>query len=196
MLSRTRLTLAGMSLLALASAAGCSRSAQPRPAPAPAPSRTSGTTRTARTTPRPTTTTPPAPSRANASAFAEELVTRTNAARRSANLPPLARSMNLMRAAELQANQMAKTDKLEHDLPGTAYPTLGSRLAAVQYVMRAAGENIGEGYQSPSAAIAGWMASTGHRANILSPNFTEIGAAMAPGPNGSVYWVQVFGRPR
>ena len=40
------------------------------------------------------------------------------------------------------------------------------------------------------------MGSAGHRANILSANYTEMGAAMSLGPNGAIYWVQVFGRPR
>lgn len=180
------------SIAVLATASACSRSSQPSTTPAPAP-RTS-TTRT--TTPSPKPATPATPTAANSAAFAEEIITRTNIERRNAKLPPYTRSMNLMRAAELQAAQMAKSDKLEHDLPGTTYPTLGSRLAAVSYMMRAAGENIGEGWRTPSAAVAGWMSSPGHKANILSTTYTEIGTAMAPGPNGTVYWVQVFGRPR
>ena len=124
------------------------------------------------------------------------MITRTNAERRKARLAPLTRSANLMRAAEVQASQMAKANLMEHDIPGAAYPSLGSRLAFVQYPIRAAGENIGEGYLTPSAAVAGWMASPGHRANILSTNYTEIGTAMAPGPKGTVFWVQVFGRPK
>ena len=99
-------------------------------------------------------------------------------------------------AAQIQASQMARTGVLEHVVPGTEYPALTNRLTAVQYLMRAAGENIGEGYRSPTAAVAGWMGSSGHRANIMSKNFTEIGTAVAVGPRGGIYWVQVFGRPR
>lgn len=98
-----------------------------------------------------------------------------------------------MRAAEIQASQMVRVNTLEHEVPGSDYPTLPSRLAAVDYRMRAAGENIGEGYRSPAAALAGWMASPGHRANILSPTYTEMGAATARSATGDVYWVQVFG---
>ena len=136
------------------------------------------------------------PTAANASAYADEVVARTNTERRAAKLAPYTRSMNLMRAAQLQAEQMAKTGKLEHDLPGATYPTLGTRLAAAQYPMRAAGENIGEGYRTPGGAVSAWMGSAGHRANILSANYTEMGAAMSLGANGAIYWVQVFGRPR
>ncbi|MDB4885429.1 MAG: uncharacterized protein JWN79_867 [Gemmatimonadetes bacterium] len=173
--------------LALLSLPACSRSTpESRPAPAPA-RRTTTSTRPAA---------PPGPTKANAEAWADELITRTNAERRNARLTPLTRSINLMRAAELQAAQMARVNVMEHDIPGAAYPTLASRLAYVKYPVRAAGENIGEGYRSPAEAVAGWMASSGHRANILSASYTEIGTAMAPGPGGTVFWVQVFGRPR
>ena len=56
------------------------------------------------------------------------------------------------------------------------------------------GENLAAGYPTPEAVVAGWMASPGHRANILSPNFSEIGIGLADGlaPYGT-YWTQEFG---
>lgn len=53
------------------------------------------------------------------------------------------------------------------------------------------GENIAYGYASAADVMDGWMHSEGHRANILSENFTEmaVGAAVV---NGMRYWVQVF----
>lgn len=178
------LTFASISVLAMPA---CSRSREAASAPAPAPRRTP-TAAPARTT-APSTST-----KATAEAWAEEVLTRTNAARRAASLAPLSRSVNLVRAASIQAEQMAKGNVLEHDIPGAQYPTLGTRLTAVQYPMKAAGENIGEGWRSPAAAVAGWMSSSGHRTNILSTNYTEIGTAVAMGPNNTVFWVQVFGR--
>jgi uncharacterized protein YkwD len=132
----------------------------------------------------------------SSTAAADEIVTRTNTERRNKGLPALTKSVNLMRAAQIQADQMASAQTLEHELPGAAYPTLTARLAAVSYTMAAAGENIGEGYTSPADATAGWMGSSGHRANILSSKYTEMGAAVATAKNGTRYWVQVFGRPR
>jgi uncharacterized protein YkwD len=174
-----------LAVAALLIVAGCSRPVQTAPS-TPVPART-----TPRATPAPLPTAAAAPA-----AVAEEILTRTNTERRNAKLPPLTRSVNLMRAAEIQASEMARLNKLEHVLPGATYPTLESRLAAVKYPMKSAGENIGEGYRTAASAVAGWMASSGHRANILSATYTEIGTAMAVGPNGSTYWVQVFGRPR
>ena len=175
--------------LLLGAVAGCSRSHEPAAAPAPAPA--------PRTATRAPVSAPGGPlTRTAALASADELIHRTNGERHGAKLLPLTRSANLMRAADMQAAQMARANMLEHDIPTAAYPTLGARLNAVQYPIRAAGENIGEGYRTPAAAITGWMASPGHRANILSVNYTEIGTAVATSSNGTMYWVQVFGRPR
>jgi uncharacterized protein YkwD len=108
----------------------------------------------------------------NATAVAEEMIDRTNAARRAAGVPGLAKSVNLMQAAQLQADQMVKAGRMEHELPGQPYPTLKSRLTAVQYDVRAAGENIAEGQRSAAEALSTWMSSPGHRANFLSTDYT------------------------
>jgi uncharacterized protein YkwD len=126
---------------------------------------------------------------------ADDVLLRTNAARRAAGLYALTRSVNLMSAAQLQADQMAKTGTLAHEIPGAAYPTLKSRLAAASYEMRAAGENIAEGQRDAAEAVSTWMGSPGHRANILSNDYTEIGTGVALARNGRLYWTQVFGRP-
>lgn len=131
----------------------------------------------------------------NATAIAEEMIDRTNAARRAAGVPGLAKSVNLMQAAQLQADQMVKAGRMEHELPGQPYPTLKSRLAVVQYDVRAAGENIAEGQRSAAEALSTWMSSPAHRANILSSDYTEMGAGVAAARNGRLYFVQVFGRP-
>ena len=57
------------------------------------------------------------------------------------------------------------------------------------------GENIAAGYRSPEAVVEGWMASTGHRENILSVRYTEIGVGVTLLPTGqfSAYWAQNFG---
>jgi uncharacterized protein YkwD len=171
-------------VLTIATAAACA-STPPRPAPAPAspPSRGGRSTSGSGTG-------------WNASAAADDLLNRTNNERRSKGLPALTKSVNLMRAAQIQADQMAGARRLDHDLPGTTYPSLSSRLAAVSYTVGAAGENIGEGYRNPADAVSGWMASAGHRANILSTSYTEIGTGVALAKDGTQYWAQVFGRPR
>lgn len=126
----------------------------------------------------------------------EEIVVRTGDERRKLGLSPLPRNDALMRAAQLHANQMAAARTMAHELPGAQFPTLGSRLAAVGYRMRASGENVAEGQPTPAAVVAGWMTSPGHRANIVSPHFTEMGAGVATSTAGRRFYVQVFGAPQ
>lgn len=56
----------------------------------------------------------------------------------------------------------------------------------------AAGENIAWRQRSPEEVMNGWMNSSGHRANILNPNFKNIGVAYYVGSNGRTYWTQLF----
>lgn len=144
--------------------------------------------------PQPSTSSPPVAS--TAPAQAEELVARTNAQRTTLGLPRLIREGALMRAAQLQADQMAALNTMAHDLPRATYPSLDSRLAAVGYRMQASGENVAEGYPSAAAVLAGWMTSPGHRANIVSTRFTQMGAGVATASNGRRFHAQVFGTPR
>ena len=52
-----------------------------------------------------------------------------------------------------------------------------------------AGENIATGYATPDAVVTAWMNSAGHRANILSSNFTRMGIGYVEDGN---YWTQWF----
>ncbi len=133
---------------------------------------------------------------APASAAANEIASLTNAERRQAGLAPLTVSPLLTRAAQLHADQMASTGQMAHVLPGVPYPEPQDRLAAVGYRWQAYAENVAYGQGSPASALAAWMGSSGHRANILNPGLTEIGAALARGSDGRPYYVQVFGNPR
>ena len=179
---RARLAIA--LLLALA----CSRTPAPTPptpipvveAPAPAP-------------PPPRRPAPPARSVAT---IVDTLFILTNRERMRADLTPLRRSSELGRAAQLQAEQMAAAGKLAHEIPGSRYPTLASRMKLVGYAYRSSGENVAEGYSSGAALMASWMTSAPHRANILSAKYTETGVGMARSKSGRIYSVQVFGRPR
>lgn len=52
-------------------------------------------------------------------------------------------------------------------------------------------ENIAQGYSSVEAAVNGWMNSSGHRANILNPNYKYTGVSGYTGYNG-IFWCQQF----
>jgi uncharacterized protein YkwD len=101
-----------------------------------------------------------------------------------------------MHAAQLHADQMAASGQMAHVLPGARYPEPQDRLSAVGYRWQAYAENVAYGQGSPASALSSWMGSSGHRANILNPGLTELGAALARGSDGRPYYVQVFGNPR
>jgi uncharacterized protein YkwD len=120
----------------------------------------------------------------------------TNTERQRAGVATLRVNTRLANAAQLQADQVAQLQVLEHDLAGARYPTPQDRLAAAGYSWQAFGENLAMGQPSAAAAVAAWMDSPGQRSNILNPAFTEIGAGYATDAQGRPYYVQVFGNPR
>jgi uncharacterized protein YkwD len=129
------------------------------------------------------------------SAVEQSIVALVNQQRVLNGLAPLVVNTKLVTMAEIHSQDMARLDQMEHDLPGAALPTLEDRAAYVGYSYSWLGENIAAGYPDAASVMAGWMASPGHRANILSPNFTEIGVAIAYDSAGQPYYTQVFGQP-
>jgi uncharacterized protein YkwD len=61
---------------------------------------------------------------------------------------------------------------------------------------RAAGENLAYGFRTPEAVVKAWMASEGHRRNILDPDFKYIGIGYYVNENGRIYCSQLFYTPR
>ncbi len=110
-----------------------------------------------------------------------------NAERRQAGLRPLKRNKRLQRAAQRHNSRMAGSGCFAHECPGEG--DLGSRLESGGYLLDdlrrwAFGENIAWGYGekgSPSQAVEAWMNSPGHRANILSRAYREIGVGFSTG---------------
>jgi uncharacterized protein YkwD len=72
-----------------------------------------------------------------------------------------------------QAKAMAAKDTLDHDVLGS----FTSRIARAN-AGRAA-ENIAYGYDSFEKTLAQWIASSGHRRNLLLPKSTRVGIASA-----------------
>ena len=126
---------------------------------------------------------------------ATEVVELTNAARVKSGRAPLRTNSRLMRAAQVHAEQMARAGHPAHVLPDAAYPRATDRLAAAGYHWHRCGENVALGQSSADEVVDDWMRSRGHRKNILSSDFTEVGAGFAIDRTGRPYYVQVFGSP-
>jgi uncharacterized protein YkwD len=130
---------------------------------------------------------------ANANSYVARVLELTNDERANAGLPPLELSPALEDSAQTYSDVLASSGCFAHTCGPT--PDFVDRDAAAGYTdWSSIGENIAAGYPTPEAVVAGWMASPGHRANILSPNYTEIGIGVAEG--GATYgsfWTEEFG---
>jgi uncharacterized protein YkwD len=133
-----------------------------------------------------------APDNAAAEAQAARVLELTNAERAKAGLPPLTVSTQLTQAAQ-QYSQVLATDSCFAHTCGPM-PEMVQRDTQAGYTgWTAVGENIAAGYPTPEAVVAGWMASPGHRANILNPDYRELGVGLAGGGKYGAYWTQEFG---
>jgi uncharacterized protein YkwD len=119
---------------------------------------------------------------------------------------PLQSNANLQQAAQAHTESMAFGDYFEHDGPQGDTPL--SRMISCGYIYSSEvgyeiGENIGWGtfdLGSPRSIVAAWMASPGHRANILDAHFRDTAIAVSPhvpsslsqGQPGGIY-TQDFG---
>jgi uncharacterized protein YkwD len=139
----------------------------------------------------------PAPTAAvSMTPMASAIVDLTNAERGRAGLGTVRAEARLTRAAQLQAEQNARAGRIDHVLPEAQYPRPEDRLAAAGYPWQAYGENLAFGYPDAPSVVESWMHSTGHRANMLAPSFTEIGIGLALDASGRRYFAQIFARPR
>lgn len=122
---------------------------------------------------------------------------RTCGAQHFAPAPPVSWNPQLGQAALAHSRDMAARRYFSHRAKDGSQPA--DRAARAGYAWRQVGENIAFGQNTPDEAVAGWLDSPGHCANIMNPGFTEMGAAYgvaAEKRSGIVYWTQVFGRPR
>lgn len=131
------------------------------------------------------------------------LVNRERADNGEGGLQPNAQ---LQQAAQGHSESMVQEDYFEHTSPNGATPL--SRMRAAGYIYSSqvgyeVGENIGWGtlwLATPNAIVAAWMASPGHRANILDSHFQDTAIGVSPhapaslghGQAGAIY-TQDFG---
>ncbi|MGE8391706.1 CAP domain-containing protein [Pseudomonas sp. BIGb0427] len=107
----------------------------------------------------------------------------------------LAWNTTLAGAAESHTRAMANNNFFDHkDRDGR---TPGDRAELAGYAGQQVGENIAAGQDTPRKVVDGWLASPGHCANLMSPQFSELGAAYAVDPksDAGIYWTAMFGAP-
>jgi len=126
--------------------------------------------------------------------FEQKVVELTNQMRAKHGLPPLRRQENLQSAAQWMGMDMARAGYFSHT--DSQNRSIDLRLPDLGYTdYQAIGENLAGGQKTPGQVVTDWMNSPGHRANLLSPHFREIGVSYLAQPNSPLrrYWVQEFG---
>jgi uncharacterized protein YkwD len=155
------------------------------------------------------------PQHGSAPTFEEQVLERVNQERlANGGLPPLKGQTQLAAAAELHSTNMGTRNFFSHCDPDLMTMP-GQRVTAAGYIWSSVGENAAAGQTTPQNVMAAWMGSAGHRANILSGNFRELGVGyfldaadaanvrmdldsncVSEGTDGPFvhYWTQNFGR--
>jgi uncharacterized protein YkwD len=135
----------------------------------------------------------------------KEILKLTNAARAQArtcgeqrfrSAAPLDWNDKLAAAALAHSRDMANHNYFSHT--GKDGRSVRERAVGEGYSWSRVGENIATGQGSPEQVVASWLTSPQHCANIMQPDFTEMGAAYLVNAKSdtTIYWTQVFGRPR
>ncbi len=125
--------------------------------------------------------------------YEAEVVRLTNIERKKNGLPALTTNWQLSRVARYKSQDMINKNYFAHNSP-----TYGSPFTMMQNFglkFSSAGENIAYGQKTPQEVVTAWMNSPGHRANILSPSYTQIGVGAAKKSDGTLYWTQHFIHP-
>jgi uncharacterized protein YkwD len=142
--------------------------------------------------------------------YEEEVVRLTNQARAAGHncdsqgnfgpTGPLTMNNRLRCAARVHSYYMSKTGDFDHTESQDGSSPF-DRMDDAGYRFRTAGENIALGQATPADVVASWLDSDGHCANIMNPDYEEIGVGFAVGtgkPIGSEqapYWTQTFASP-
>lgn len=123
--------------------------------------------------------------------YAHETVYRTNLERVKLGLAPLKASVRETAAAQWMAEDQARHNVCRHtDSLGRDFSTRAREFG----VGRAMGENCAAGQRTPESVTKSWMASPGHRKNMLNPGAKLIGLGYATGSKGyGAYWTMVLG---
>lgn len=105
----------------------------------------------------------------------KDIIRLTNEQRASNGLKYLVEDPRLDQSAAMKANDEITNNYWAHVSPSGVQPWYW--FARVKYYYTYAGENLAMNFDTSDGVMMGWMNSLGHRANILNPNYEDIGVA-------------------
>lgn len=118
---------------------------------------------------------------------ASKLLNLVNKARNENGLSSLTLNSSLSNVAQKKAEDMKNNNYFSHTSPTYGSPFDMIKSFGINY--KTAGENIAKGQKTAEEVFNAWMNSSGHRANILNKNFTQMGIGYT---SGNTYWSQMF----
>lgn len=133
------------------------------------------------------------PTQSDVKSFENEVIRLVNIQRSNQGLQSLTQNWELSRVARYKSQDMLDKNYFSHTSPTYGSPFTMMENFGIHF--SSAGENIAMGQRTPAEVMNAWMNSPGHRANILSPSYSQIGVGLAKNPNGSPYWTQEFIKP-
>lgn len=119
----------------------------------------------------------------------QQVLDLVNKERTSNGLSPLTLNAEVSKVAQMKSEDMRDKNYFSHTSPTYGSPFDMLKKFNVKYTY--AGENIAKGQKTPEAVVNAWMNSEGHRANILNPNYTQMGIGYAL-KGSTPYWTQMF----
>ncbi|UCE32239.1 MAG: CAP domain-containing protein [Burkholderiales bacterium] len=138
--------------------------------------------------------------------FEQQVLDAVNAARASARrcgdtayapAPSVQWSDSLAQAARGHSEYLQANNVVSHS--GASGSSPGDRVSATGYDWSRVGENIAAGFADIDSAIAAWLESPGHCANLMKSDYADIGLAVQPGTGAnqfSSYWTMVLAAAR
>src|ERR1043166_189631 len=109
----------------------------------------------------------------------DSVLSEMNSYRAKQGLAPLRFDPRLVLAAGDRMQDMEDLQYWSHDAPDGRAPVVW--LKPRGYDFRFAGENLATGFETVELLVQGWMESPGHRANIMSPDYDDVGIAVIDG---------------
>lgn len=127
----------------------------------------------------------------------KEIIKWTNFYRDQEHLPPLTENQILDLVSDNKTNDMFEKQYFDHISPDGK--SVADQVKTAGYRFKMVGENLALGdFKNEKELVDAWMASPGHRANILNKDFKEIGVSAKLGQyQGRTTWisVQTFATP-
>lgn len=99
---------------------------------------------------------------------------------------PLTKNEKLMEYAQNHAKWMAENSRMRHS----------SMRNIMNLGFNRVGENIAWGQKTEESVMNAWLWSPGHRRNIMSSSYTDIGCGAFLDSKGRIYWCVCFGKPK